>query len=90
MSSSAFTPAEHEAVEKALKQRLGPNFISQRPAAGGQRVVYLEGWKSTTIANEIFGFNGWSSSVTNTTIDFVDFVNGRFYVGVCAQVKVSN
>lgn len=40
--SNEFSEAEHEAIEKALRRRLGPNFVSERPAAGGQRVVYLE------------------------------------------------
>jgi recombination DNA repair RAD52 pathway protein len=35
-------------------------------------VVYLEGWRSVAIANSIFGYNGWSHSVTQQTIDFVD------------------
>ncbi len=31
---------------------------------------------------------GWSHSVSDTKIDFVDHHNGRFYVGVCAIIKV--
>lgn len=50
------------------------------------QALTFQGWKSVAIANDIFGFNGWSSSVTSTTIDFVDYANGRFFVGVCAQV----
>ena len=29
------------------------------------------GWKAVHIANEIFGFNGWSSSIQSQTIDYV-------------------
>jgi DNA recombination protein Rad52 len=47
-------------------------LISQRPAGGGQKVAYLEGWRSVAIANQIFGYNGWSHGVTQQTIDFVD------------------
>ena len=47
-------------------------FCSKRPAGGGQNVVYLEGWRAISLANEIFGFNGWSHSVSQQTIDFVD------------------
>ncbi|XP_052807922.1 DNA repair protein RAD52 homolog isoform X2 [Mya arenaria] len=36
----------------------------------------------------MFGFNGWSHSVTHQTIDFVDHYNGKYYVGVSAFVKV--
>lgn len=36
-----FTTDEHEAIQSALRQRLGPEFISQRAGAGGQRVNWL-------------------------------------------------
>ncbi|KAG9469851.1 hypothetical protein GDO78_019530 [Eleutherodactylus coqui] len=36
----------------------------------------------------MFGYNGWSHSVTQQNVDFVDLSNGKFYVGVCAFVKV--
>ena len=87
-SKRSFTDEEQKSIESALKKRLGPNFIAQRPAPGGQKVVYVEGWKVISLANEIFGFNGWSHSVTSSNIDFVDFSNGRFYVGVASNVRV--
>jgi len=83
-----FTVEEQEAVEAALRQRLGPNFLAKRPAGGGQQVCYVEGFKVISLANNIFGFNGWSHSVTNQTIDFVDHHQGKFFVGTTATVKV--
>jgi len=82
--------AERDALDAALRRRLGPDLLSSRPAPGGQRVVYLEGWRAVALANGLFGFSGWSSSVTHTNIDFVDYNAGRFYVGVCAHVKVTH
>lgn len=84
-----FTEDEEEQIENALRKRLGPAYISQRPAGGGQKVAYIEGWKATHLANEIFGFNGWSHSVINCSVDFVDFNSGRFYVGVSSIVRVT-
>ena len=55
----------------------------------GQRVAYIEGWRTTYLANEIFGFNGWASSVKTCDVDFVDYNNGRFYVGVSAVVSIT-
>jgi DNA repair and recombination protein RAD52 len=52
------------------------------------KLAYIEGWKLIELANETFGFNGWSHSVTHMNIDFVDEVNGRFLVGICAFVRV--
>jgi len=85
---SEFSAEEQAAINRALQQKLGPNFISQRPAGGGQKVVYIEGWRSIALANQIFGYNGWSHSVSGQTIDFVDHNQGRFYVGVSATVRV--
>ena len=52
------------------------------------QIAYVEGWKLIELANDTFGFNGWSHSVTHMNIDFVDEVNGRFLVGICAFVRV--
>ncbi|NXY88579.1 RAD52 protein, partial [Alcedo cyanopectus] len=83
-----YTASECQAVQHALRQRLGPEYISSRQAGGGQKVCYIEGHKVISLANEMFGFNGWAHSVTQQNVDFVDLNNGRFYVGVCAFVKV--
>lgn len=31
--------------------------------ATGSRMKYLEGWKAIDLANDVFGFNGWSTSI---------------------------
>ncbi|XP_072181886.1 uncharacterized protein [Diadema setosum] len=83
-----YSKEEHWAIQAALRQRLGPAFVSQRAGAGGQKLAYIEGWRLINLANETFGFNGWSHSITNQTIDFVDQIGGRFFVGVSAIVRV--
>uniref|UniRef100_UPI00398E5D4B DNA repair protein RAD52 homolog isoform X2 n=1 Tax=Pristiophorus japonicus TaxID=55135 RepID=UPI00398E5D4B len=83
-----YTAEEYQAIQNALQQRLGPEYISQRPAGGGQKVCYIEGHKVVTLANELFGYNGWSHSITQQNVDFVDLINGKFYVGVSAFIKV--
>ncbi|XP_074757395.1 DNA repair protein RAD52 homolog isoform X3 [Athene noctua] len=83
-----YTASEYQAIQHALRQRLGPEYISSRQAGGGQKVCYIEGHKVISLANEMFGFNGWAHSVTQQNVDFVDLSNGRFYVGVCAFVRV--
>jgi DNA repair and recombination protein RAD52 len=49
----------------------------------------VESWKVIELANSIFGFNGWSSSIVDITPDFIEESQGRFRVGVTAVVKVS-
>ncbi|GCC28825.1 hypothetical protein chiPu_0007259 [Chiloscyllium punctatum] len=83
-----FTADEYQAIQNALQRRLGPEYISQRPAGGGQKVCYIEGHRIVNLANEVFGYNGWSHSISQQNVDFVDLINGKFYVGVSAFIKV--
>ncbi|XP_058500988.1 DNA repair protein RAD52 homolog [Solea solea] len=83
-----YTAEEYQAVHSALRQRLGPEYISSRLAGGGQKVCYVEGHRVITLANEMFGYNGWSHSISQQNVDFVDLINGKFYVGVSAFIKV--
>ncbi|KAF8652378.1 hypothetical protein AX16_004406 [Volvariella volvacea WC 439] len=79
-------------LQAKLNQKLGPEFISQRPGpGGGPKLTYAEGWKIINLANEVFGFNGWSSSVVSLTTDFVDYneQSQRYAVGVTAIMKVT-
>ncbi|XP_040927259.1 DNA repair protein RAD52 homolog isoform X2 [Betta splendens] len=83
-----YTAEEYQAVHDALRRRLGPEYISTRLAGGGQKVCYIEGHRVISLANEMFGYNGWSHSISQQNVDFVDLINGKFYVGVSAFVKV--
>jgi DNA repair and recombination protein RAD52 len=86
------TAMEIAVLQAKLNQKLGPEYISQRPGpAGGPKLTYAEGWKIINIANEVFGFNGWSSSVVSLTVDFIDFndESKRYTVGVTAIVRVT-
>ncbi|KAM9377475.1 DNA repair protein RAD52 homolog [Pholidichthys leucotaenia] len=83
-----YTAEEYQAVQDALRQKLGPEYISTRLAGGGQKVCYIEGHRVISLANEMFGYNGWSHSISQQNVDFVDLINGRFYVGVSAFIKV--
>ncbi|CAG8618506.1 14101_t:CDS:2, partial [Acaulospora colombiana] len=79
-------------LQAKLNQRLGPEYISQRPGpGGGVKLTYAEGWKIINLANEVFGFNGWSSSVSNLSVDFIDYnqESQRYNVGVTAVVRVT-
>ena len=78
-------------LQVKLDQKLGPEYISQRQGPrGGPKLTYAEGWKIINLANEVFGFNGWSSSLVNVTTDFVDrSESGRYNVGVTAVVRVT-
>ncbi|KAI0738916.1 Rad52 22 double-strand break repair protein [Daedaleopsis nitida] len=79
-------------MQAKLNKKLGPEYISQRPGpGGGPKLTYAEGWKIINLANEVFGFNGWSSNIVSITTDFIDYSeeSRRYNVGVTAIVRVT-
>ena len=51
---------------------------------------YLGAEKIIQIANEVFGFNGWSTSIRDTTIDYVDIEkDGRVSMGLSVIMRVT-
>ncbi|KAM3420798.1 hypothetical protein BST61_g4043 [Cercospora zeina] len=88
---SEFTAQEIATLQSRLDKQLGPEYISTRPGAGGGKVHYLAAEKVINLANEVFGFNGWSSSIQNVQIDFVDEnrESGRINLGLSTIVRVT-
>jgi DNA repair and recombination protein RAD52 len=43
------------------------------------------------LANEVFGFNGWSTNIVSLTTDFVDFSEEtkKYSIGVTAVIRVT-
>ncbi|KAH9074148.1 Rad52/22 family double-strand break repair protein-domain-containing protein [Lactarius deliciosus] len=83
---------EASIIQAKLNRRLGPEYVSQRPSpGGGPKLTYIEGWKIIGLANEVFGYNGWCSTVTRIDTDFIDTdpESRRCSVGVTAVVKVT-
>ncbi|KAG8528005.1 uncharacterized protein KY384_006921 [Bacidia gigantensis] len=69
---SEYTASEIATLSSRLEKQLGPEYISSRPGAGGAKVHYLAADKCINLANQALGFNGWSSSIQQIQIDFVD------------------
>ncbi|KAI9797794.1 MAG: DNA repair protein rad52 [Piccolia ochrophora] len=87
---SSYTAQEIATLSSRLEKRLGPEYLSARPGAGGQKLLYVPGDKCVNLANEIFGFNGWSSTIKDIQIDFVDETsNGRVSLGISVVVRVT-
>ncbi|KAF4564546.1 DNA repair protein rad52 [Pleurotus pulmonarius] len=92
MDLSQATAAKIATLQAKLNKKLGPEYISQRPGpGGGPKLTYAEGWKIINLANEVFGFNGWSSNIVSLTTDYMDaHEEGRRHnVGVTAIVRVT-
>jgi DNA repair and recombination protein RAD52 len=88
---SEFTAQEIATLQCRLDRQLGPEYISTRPGNGGGKVHYLAAEKVINLANEVFGFNGWSSAIQNVQIDFVDenTATGRVNLGLSTIVRVT-
>lgn len=68
---SEYTAIEIATLQSRLDKQLGPEYISARPGPTGGKVHYLAAEKVINLANDVFGFNGWSSQIQSTQIDFV-------------------
>ncbi|KAL7410870.1 recombination protein Rad52, partial [Mrakia frigida] len=78
-------------LQSRLDRKLGPEYVSQRAGPGGSKLTYIEGWKVINVANEVFGFNGWSSTVQRLETDFCDTnpTTGRVSVGISAIIRIT-
>ncbi|KAK4512336.1 uncharacterized protein ATC70_003034 [Mucor velutinosus] len=84
-----YTVEERERISETLKRCLGPEYISRRAGPSGQQ-SYLNGGLAIQLANDIFGFDGWSSEIKNTTVDYVDVdENQRANVGVSVTMRIT-
>ncbi|KAG9252122.1 uncharacterized protein F5Z01DRAFT_662024 [Emericellopsis atlantica] len=88
---SLWTAQEIATIASKLDKQLGPEYISARAGPGGQRVHYLTAEKCITLANEVFGFNGWSSSIQNIQVDFADEnpQTSRVSIGLSVIVRIT-
>ncbi|KAJ3203123.1 DNA repair protein rad52, partial [Dinochytrium kinnereticum] len=87
----AFTEEERKEINRKLKQCLGQEYMGHRPGPGGSKLTYLEGHRAIGLAHEIFGFDGWSHSIIETTIDYVDIGRdgGSVSVGMSVIIRVT-
>ncbi|TXT13725.1 hypothetical protein VHUM_01092 [Vanrija humicola] len=78
-------------MQARLAKKLGPEYVSQRPGmGGGPKLSYLEGWKAINLANDVFGFNGWSSSIISLKTDYMDVTDqNRVTLGITAIIRVT-
>lgn len=69
---SEYTAQQIATLQVRLEKQLGPEYLSARVGPSGQKVHYVAAEKCIALANDVFGFNGWSSSIQNMQVDFVD------------------
>lgn len=57
-------------IQAILNRKPGREYASQRSGGGGGKLTYMEGWRYTKLANEVFGYNGmtpWRHSESHGT-----------------------
>jgi DNA repair and recombination protein RAD52 len=86
-----YTQEELSFLQRELSQKLGKDDLASRPGPSGNTVDYLETWRAIAIANETFGFNGWSSSIVEVKEDYIDQKDsdGRFNVGISVIMRIT-
>ncbi|KAL6122254.1 hypothetical protein NUSPORA_00721 [Nucleospora cyclopteri] len=59
-------------IQKTLNKLLGPEFLSVRQGFGCVKLTYVEGWAVIGLANKIFGYNGWNSTIKEITQEYLE------------------
>jgi DNA repair and recombination protein RAD52 len=88
---SEWTAKEIATLQSRLDKQLGPEYISSRAGPGGQKLHFIAADKCIQLANEIFGFNGWSSTIKEIQVDYVDEnpQTGKISLGLSVVVRVT-
>lgn len=88
---SIYTAQEIATLQSRLEKQLGPEYISTRAGPSGQKVHYITAEKCIQLANEVFGFNGWSSEIKDVSLDFLDEhpQTMRYNIGISVIIRVT-
>ncbi|WUR02872.1 DNA repair and recombination protein RAD52 (RAD52) [Vairimorpha necatrix] len=88
-SEKNFDSDEKSRISKLLNKKLAPEYISYRQGFNRTVVPYVEGWTVISLANQIFGFNGWSSQIIKMEIDYCDENDNKWCIGISCIVRIS-
>ncbi|CAO3615430.1 unnamed protein product [Cunninghamella blakesleeana] len=73
-----------------LKKCLGPEFVLSRPGAGGSKVMYITGDVVINLANEVFGYDGWSSEIRSYQLNYEEKTDqGKYNIGISTVVRIT-
>lgn len=84
-----FTSDEKTKISKLLNKKLAPEYISYRQGFNRIMVPYVEGWTVISLANQIFGFDGWSSQIVKMDVDYCDVSDSKWNIGISCIVRIS-
>lgn len=76
-------------VAECLKLRVDPEYVSSRQGAARQELYYLTGEVAINIANDIFGYDGWSDEIRSVTeVESVKGSDGKWTVSYSMVVRI--
>jgi len=80
-------------IIEALGKPIDPSRVQQRQGGGGKSLSYIASHDAIATANEVFGYGGWSTEVTDLTLlgeeDVKRDDRTGFRVGYRATVRVT-
>lgn len=84
-----FDKKEKERISHQLNKSLGPEYLSVRQGFGSTKLTYVEGWLIISLANKIFGFDGWSSEIKEYVEEYREEIDGKFSIGFSCICRVT-
>ena len=85
-----FSATEVQQISRRLFESTPAEYVETRPGPGGKEIRYIQGFNVVKLANEVFGFNGWSFRIVHFNDMFVEETAGgsRFSAFVTVIVRV--
>ncbi|KAF6003326.1 mitotic recombination and DNA repair protein rad59 [Cyanidiococcus yangmingshanensis] len=88
-ASTAVARPQPETASR-LNEAIPSREVSKRVGPGGKALYYLQGWQAIQVANEIFGYGGWSNALQSFQIDYCEqSVDGRWNAMATAVMRVT-
>ena len=75
-------------IAEALSENMSSHDIATRKGKGGVDVQYVSGQVVIDRANDIFGFDGWSSSIRNIYQDQLELVQGKWTCLITCVMRI--
>jgi len=84
-----WTEEERNIISNILKEKIPSQYITKRDGPSKRTLSYIQSWQAIELANEVFGYDGWSDEIIETTTEYRELPGDKVTVGCTARVKVT-
>jgi DNA recombination protein Rad52 len=84
-----YNDSEQDRIQQLLERKLAAEEIATRAGPKGVKLAYIETHRAIELANFVFQYNGWSSSIQNITQDYMEDKGGKFNCGLSAIIRIT-